>query len=204
MVALSRTRPYLSGMCIWTGFDYRGEPTPFGWPAIASQFGILDLCGFPKDGFYYYQETGGLDEPVLHVLPHWNWPGKEGQEISVWAHGNCDEVELFLNGVSQGRKKMDPGHLEWDVNYAPGTLLARGYKDGMAVLTDTVVTTGAPSAMKLTPDRSTISADGKDISVFTVAALDSKGRVVPTAEPRQFRDHRRQDHRRRQRRSVFA
>ena len=169
-------------MCIWTGFDYRGEPTPFGWPAIGSQFGILDLCGFPKDGAFYLK-SWWTDEPVLHVFPHWNWPGKEGQEIDVWAYSNCDEVELFLNGKSLGRKKMDANsHLEWKVKYAPGTLLARGFKGGKEVLTDKVETTGKPVAVKLTPDRTTLAADGADVAVFTVEVADAKGRMVPTAD----------------------
>jgi hypothetical protein len=104
MVALRRA-PYVAGLIQWTGFDYRGEETPFVWPAISSQFGILDVCGFPKDNFYYYQSWWS-DHPVLHLLPHWNWAGKEGQDIDVWCYGNCDEVELFLNGQSQGRKPM--------------------------------------------------------------------------------------------------
>jgi beta-galactosidase len=175
-------RPYLSGMCIWTGFDYRGEPTPFGWPAIGSQFGVLDQCGFAKDGAYYLK-SWWTDEPVLHVFPHWNWPGKEGQEISVWTYSNCDEVELFLNGKSLERKTMQKNsHLEWKVKYAPGILLARGYKDGKEVLTDKVETTGKPVAVKLTPDRTTLVATGADVAVFTVQVVDAKGRTVPTAD----------------------
>jgi beta-galactosidase len=176
------TRPFLAGMCIWTGFDYRGEPTPFGWPAIASQFGILDLCGFPKDGMYYLK-SWWTDEPVLHVFPHWNWPGKEGQEISVWAYSNCDEVELFLNGESLGRKPMTKNsHLEWPVKYAPGTLLARGFKGGKEILTTKVETTGQPAAIQLTPHRATLAADGEDVSVITVQVADAQGRVVATAD----------------------
>ena len=174
-------RPYLAGMCVWTGFDYRGEPTPFGWPAISSQHGILDLCGFPKDGFYYCQ-AWWKDEPVLHVFPHWNWPGREGQEISVWAFSNCNEVELFLNGQSQGRKRMERNsHLEWKVKYAPGTLLARGYKAGKEILTTKVETTGNPASIRLTPERATIKADGADVSVIAMNVADTQGRLVPTA-----------------------
>jgi beta-galactosidase len=174
-------RPFLAGMFIWTGFDYRGEPTPFGWPAICSQFGILDLCGFPKDASYYLR-SWWTDEPVLHVFPHWNWPGKEGQEISVWAYSNCEEVELFLNGQSLGRKTMKKNsHLEWPVKYAPGTLLARGYKSGREILTDKVETTGQPATIQLTPHRATIKADGEDVSVIAVQVNDAQGRMVPTA-----------------------
>lgn len=174
-------RPFLAGMFIWTGFDYRGEPTPFGWPAISSQFGILDTCGFPKDAFYYFK-SWWADEGVLHVFPHWNWPGKEGQEISVWAYGNCEEVELFLNGQSLGHKPMKKNsHLEWRVKYSPGTLLARGYKGGKEIVTTRVETTGAPAAIQLTPHRATIKADGEDVSVITVQVNDAQGRLVPTA-----------------------
>lgn len=175
-------RPFLAGMCIWTGFDYRGEPTPFGWPAIGSQFGILDLCGFPKDGMFYLKSWWG-DEPVLHVFPHWNWLGREGQEISVWAHSNCDEVELFLNGESLGRKTMPKNsHLEWPVKYTPGTLLARGFKDGKEVMTSKVETTGQPAAVQLAPHRTTLAADGADVSAITVQLADAQGRMVPTAD----------------------
>jgi beta-galactosidase len=174
-------RPYVAGLFQWTGFDYRGEETPFGWPAISSQFGILDVCGFPKDNFYYYQAWWS-DHPVLHLLPHWNWPGKEGQDIEVWAHNNCEEVELFLNGASQGRKPMTKNsHLEWNVKYAPGTLLARGYTGGKEILTDKVETTGAPAAIQLTPHRSTFKADGEDVSVITVQANDAQGRMIRNA-----------------------
>jgi beta-galactosidase len=174
-------RPYVAGLFQWTGFDYRGEETPFYWPAISSQFGILDLCGFPKDNFYYYQAWWS-DHPVLHLLPHWNWPGKEGQEILVWAHSNCEEVELFLNGVSQGRKPMTKNsHLEWKVKYAPGTLLARGYNGGKEILTEKVETTGAPAAIQLTPHKPAIKADGEDVSVITVQVNDAQQRMVPDA-----------------------
>jgi len=174
-------RPFLAGMVIWTGFDYRGEPTPFGWPAIGSQFGVLDLCGFPKDGAFYLK-SWWMDEPVLHVFPHWNWSGKEGQEISVWAHSNCDEVELFLNGQSLGRKTMAKNsHLEWPVKYTPGTLLARGYKDGKEILVTKIETTGALATIQLAPRRATLAADGEDVSVITVQVTDAQGRMVPTA-----------------------
>jgi beta-galactosidase len=175
-------RPYVAGQFQWTGFDYRGEETPFYWPAISSQFGILDVCGFPKDNFYYYQAWWS-DHPVLHLLPHWNWPGREGQEIDVWVHSNCEEVELFLNGVSQGRKAMPKNsHLAWKVKYAPGTLVARGFTGGKAILTDQVETTGEPAAIQLTPHRPTIKADGEDVSVITVQASDAQQRMVPTAD----------------------
>jgi beta-galactosidase len=174
-------RPYVAGLFQWTGFDYRGEETPFYWPAISSQFGILDTCGFPKDNFFYYQAWWS-DHPVLHLFPHWNWPGKEGQEIDVWVHSNCEEVELFLNGQSQGRQPMKKNsHLEWKVKYASGTLLARGYNGGKEVLIDKVETTGDPAAIRLTPHHATIKADGEDVAVVTVQVNDAQGRMVPTA-----------------------
>jgi beta-galactosidase len=175
------TRPYVAGQFQWTGFDYRGEETPFGWPAISSQFGILDTCGFPKDNFYYYQAWWS-DHPVLHLLPHWNWPGKEGQEIDVWAHSNCEEVELCLNGVSQGRKKMPKNfHLEWKVKYASGALLARGYNGGQEILTEKIETTGAATAVQLAPNHATVKADGEDVAIITVSVTDAQGRPVPDA-----------------------
>jgi beta-galactosidase len=175
------SRPWLSGGFIWTGFDYRGEPTPYGWPCINSHFGVMDMCGFPKDNFYYYQ-SWWTDKPVLHLLPHWNWPGREGVEIEVRALSNCEAVELFLNGRSLGRKTMERNsHLAWMVPYAPGTLSARGYHGGRAIAETKVETTGAPAAVQLRPDRATLNADGEDVGVFTVSATDAQGRVVPVA-----------------------
>jgi beta-galactosidase len=175
-------RPYVGGLFQWTGFDYRGEETPFDWPAISSQFGILDTCGFPKDNFYYYQAWWS-DQPVLHLLPHWNWPGREGQGIVVWAHSNCEEVELFLNGVSQGRRSMsNNSHLEWNVKYARGTLLACGYRSGKEVITKKVETTGEPVAIQLTPHQAAIKANGEDVAVVAVQVNDTQGRRVPTAD----------------------
>src|SRR6266496_3580342 len=121
-------RPYIAGGFVWTGFDYRGEPTPYAeFPSISSQFGILDTCGFPKDDYYYYRAWWRPGSPLVHLLPHWNWPGREGQSIEVWAHGNTQEVELRLNGRSLGRKAMPRNrHLVWQVPYAPGQLEAIG------------------------------------------------------------------------------
>jgi beta-galactosidase len=175
------TRPWLSGGFVWTGFDYRGEPTPYGWPCISSHFGILDTCGFPKDNFWYYQAWWS-DHPVLHVMPHWNWPGREGQDIDVRALTNCEEVELFLNGQSLGRKAVTPYlQLKWKVPYAPGTLSARGYNGGRLAAEAAVETTGAPAAIGLKPDRAVVDADGRDAAVFTVSVVDDHGRVVPMA-----------------------
>ena len=141
----------------------------------------MDTCGFPKDNFYYYQAWWS-SRPVLHLLPHWNWPGKEGQDINVCCYGNCEEVELFLNGKSHGRKPMPVNsHLNWTVKYAPGTLLACGYKGGQAISEDKVETTGAPAAIKLTADRTSLYAGDEDVAVVTVAVVDDHGRIVPTA-----------------------
>jgi beta-galactosidase len=174
-------REWLAGGFAWTGFDYRGEPTPYGWPSINSQFGIVDMCGFPKDNFYYYKSWWG-DEPVLHLFPHWNWDEREGEPISVWVHSNLDEVELFLNGKSQGSQKVQPlTHLEWKVKYEPGVLEARGSKGGKVVLTEKRETTGKPESIKLTADRTEIDANGEDIAVLRVEVLDKEGRALPTA-----------------------
>jgi beta-galactosidase len=174
-------RPWLSGCFIWTGFDYRGEPTPYSWPSISSQFGIVDTCGFPKDGYYYYKAWWGKD-PVLHLFPHWNWPGKEGKEILVWVHSNLDSVELFCNGQSLGSKEVKPfHHLEWRVRYAPGILEARGVRDGKTVLTSMRETTGDPVKIILTADRTEIAADGKDLAILRVETHDRNGRSVPVA-----------------------
>jgi beta-galactosidase len=176
------TRPFVAGAFVWTGFDYRGEPAPYGWPCISSQFGIMDTCGFPKDPFYYYQ-SWWTEKPVLHVFPHWNWAGKEGQEISVWVHGNCEEVELFLNGRSLGRQAMPRNsHLEWKVNYAPGALVARGFTGGKLIAETKQETAGAPAGIRLTPDRSNIRADGEDVSIVRAEIVDAQGRVVPVAD----------------------
>jgi beta-galactosidase len=175
------TREWEAGGFAWTGFDYRGEPTPYGWPSINSQFGIVDMCGFPKDTFFYYKAWWGSD-PVLHLFPHWNFEGKEGEEIPVWVHSNLDEVELFVNGTSVGSQKVPHlGHVQWKVKYAPGSIEARGSKDGKVVLTEKRDTTGPTVAIRLTADRTEINADGEDIAILKVEALDKEGRPVPTA-----------------------
>lgn len=174
-------RPYLAGLFFWTGFDYRGESNPYGFPAISSQYGLMDTCGFPKDSFHYLR-AWWTDEPVLHVYPHWNWAGREGQEITVGSYTNHEAVELFLNGRSLGRKDVPRNdRVEWKVAYEPGVLEARGYRGGQVVQTTRVETTGSPVRLVLTPDRTTINADGEDVAVFTVAAQDAQGRGVPTA-----------------------
>ncbi len=174
-------RPFVSGLFLWTGFDYRGEENPFEFPAISSQYGVLDTCGFAKD-CYDYLKAWWTGEPVLFLTPHWNWPGKEGKDITVWAFSNCQEVELFLNGKSLGKKTMEVNsHLEWTVPYEPGELLAKGYKGGQEAATAKEETTGDPAAISLIPDRTAIKADGEDISVVTVEAKDQHGRMIPTA-----------------------
>ena len=177
------TRDWEAGGFAWTGFDYRGEPTPYGWPSINSQFGIVDMCGFPKDTFFYYKAWWGSD-PVLHLFPHWNFEGKEGEELPVWVHSNLDEVELFVNGTSVGSQKVPHlGHVEWKVKYAPGSIEgARGSKAGKVILTGKARdyrTHGRHPG--LTTDRAEIDADGEDIAVLKVEALDKEGRAVPTA-----------------------
>jgi beta-galactosidase len=173
--------PYLGGLFVWTGFDYRGEPTPFQWPCVSSHFGIMDICGFPKDGYYAYKAAWG-NEPVVHIFPHWNWPDKENDSLKVHCYTNCDEVELFLNGKSQGKQKAEPfKKLIWPVIYKPGKLEAKGYKGGKLVTKDVIETTSTPAQVALNSDVSAIQADGCDVAIIRVAIKDSKGRVVPTA-----------------------
>ena len=175
-------REWLAGGFAWTGFDYRGETTPYKWPCISSHFGILDTCGFAKDTAYYYKTWWG-SEPVLHLLPHWNWEGKEGQEIAVWAYCNQDSVELFLNGTSVGSQPVKKnGHLEWKVTYAPGTLEARASKGSRVVLTEKRETAGPAAKIVAVADRSNIAADGQDVAVINVSIVDAQGRPVPTAD----------------------
>jgi beta-galactosidase len=175
-------REWLSGGFVWTGFDYRGEPSPYEWPNISSQYGIIDTCGFPKDTFYYYQ-SWWTSQPVLHVFPHWNWPGYEGKEIAIWVHSNLDKVELFLNGQSLGAKDMKKdSHLAWNVKYTPGTIEAKGYRDGKIVKTAKRETTGPAAKLVMTADRHEVSADGEDVAMFAVELQDAQGRVVPITD----------------------
>ena len=174
-------RDWMAGGFAWTGFDYRGEPTPFAWPSINSNFGIVDMCGFPKDYFYYYK-AWWRPEPSLHLFPHWNWDGKEGTEIPVWVYSNLDEVDLLVNGKSVGRQKVQNlGHLEWKVPYEPGMIEAHGSRGGKVVLIERRETTGAPHSIRLTADRTEIDADGEDVAMLKVEVLDRQGRAVPTA-----------------------
>ena len=187
-------RPWMCGGFIWTGFDYRGEPGPFilsVWNQakmtapmpqdVSCHYGAFDLCGFPKDGAYYYKAAYS-SEPVLHVFPHWNWQGKEGQPIDVWVYSNCEEVDLLVNGKSQGRKPMPKlGYLSWKVPYEAGGIEAVGYRGDQAVVREKRETTGAPAAVLLQADRTTLKADHQDVSVITVQVVDAQGRPVPNA-----------------------
>jgi beta-galactosidase len=179
--SIYNARPWVAGGFVWTGFDYRGEPTPYNWPCISSHFGLIDVCGFPKDLFYYYQAWWS-DKPVLHLFPHWNWAGKEGQEIEVWCFTNLDRVELFVNGTSAGAQDVKKdSHVLWKVPYAAGTIEARGVANGKP-LVDRRETTGAPAKIVLVPDRARISGDGEDLSVVVAQIVDAHGRVVPIAD----------------------
>lgn len=176
-------RPWAAGLFYWTGFDYRGEPNPLGYPAHDSEFGILDYCGFMKDEAWYLKSVW-TDEPVLHIFPHWNLQGHEGETVEVWAYSNCDEVELIVNGKKLGRQTMPKnGHLKWQAVYQPGKVVAIGYKNGKRMLTKQVETTKSAYKIVMKTDRQTISADGRDVAVVTVEVQDAKGRIVPDACP---------------------
>ena len=180
---LVKTLPHVSGLFVWTGFDYLGEPTPYWWPSRSSFFGIVDLAGFPKDVYYMYKSEW-TDEPVLHIFPHWNW--KEGERVDIWAYyNNADEVELYLNGKSLGvRQKTDSTyHVSWRVPFTPGTLRAVSRLGGKEVLVKEIHTAGEPARLVLTPDRSVIQADGSDLSFVTVDVCDIDGNRVPDATP---------------------
>ena len=176
-------RPWAAGLFYWTGFDYRGEPNPLSYPAHDSEFGILDYCGFPKDEAYYLK-SWWTDEPVLHIFPHWNLQGHEGEEVEVWAYSNCDEVELTVNGKKLGRQPMPRnGHLKWKAVYQPGRVEAIGYKNGKRILTKTIETTKAAAKVVLKADRQQIAADGQDMAIVNIELHDQKGRFVPNACP---------------------
>jgi len=176
-----KNHDFMSGQFIWTGFDYLGEPTPYGWPSRSSYFGIVDLAGFPKDVYYMYQSEW-TKKDVLHIFPHWNW--NAGQTVDVWAYSNAEEVELFLNNKSLGVKKKqgDDLHLMWKVPFAPGTLKAISRTGGKDVLVQEVKTAGAPAKLVVIADRSSIRADGTDLSFLTVDVLDANGVIVPNAD----------------------
>lgn len=175
-------REWLAGGFIWTGFDYRGEPSPNGWPNISSQYGVIDTCGFPKDTFFYYR-SWWTKQQVLHLFPHWNWPGYEDKEIAVWVYSNLDKVELLHNGHSLGMKDVrKDSHVAWIVKYAPGTIEARGWKDGKLVMTDRRDTTGPAAKLVLRPSQSTVAADGEAVVMLAVEVQDAKGRTVPVTD----------------------
>jgi beta-galactosidase len=207
---MQAANPSVLGEYFWTGFDYLGEPIPFhgtkedanaDWPSRSSYLGAVDLCGFPKDRYYLYQSQW-TEEPMVHLLPHWNWEGHEGDIIPVVSYTNCEEVELFVNGKSYGKKVKgidtttfiaeyhsfargpfeSKYRLSWDVPFAPGSLRVVGYRDGQAVAHKTIVTAGSPAKIGLTVDRSTITADGKDLAFITVRILDGAGNVCPKAD----------------------
>jgi beta-galactosidase len=173
---------FMSGLYVWSGFDFIGEPVPYKWPARSSYYGIVDLAGFPKDVYYMYQSEW-TSKPVLHIFPHWNW--EVGKPIDVWAYyNNADEVELFLNGKSLGvrRKQGDTLHVMWRVKFEPGTLKAVSRLNGKTVLTRMIKTAGKPAKIELLPDRKNIKAHGEDLSFVTVRILDAEGNVVPDAD----------------------
>jgi beta-galactosidase len=175
-------REWLAGGFVWTGFDYRGEPSPNGWPNISSQYGIIDTCGFPKDSFFYYQ-SWWTSQPVLHLFPHWNWEGMDGKEIAVWVYSNLDNVELFLNGKSLGPKDVKKdSHVAWVVQYAPGAIEARGFRGGQVVMTARRETTDAAAKLVMKADRQEASADGEDVVMFAVEVQDAQGRLVPMTD----------------------
>ena len=175
-------RPYLAGCFFWTGFDYRGEPNPLNWPAVLSSFGLLDTCGFPKDGAHYLKAWWS-GEPFLKITPHWNWAGREGREILVRVYSNCAEVELFLNARTLGKKTMKPNsRLDWMVPYEPGILKADGYSGARIAATDKAETAGPAASLLLVPDRPAIESGGDAVSVVTVLAADETGRAHPTSD----------------------
>jgi beta-galactosidase len=175
------TRSFVAGQFIWTGFDYIGEPTPYGWPAKSSYFGIVDMCGFPKDIYYFYQSQW-TTKPMVHLLPYWNW--SVGSTIPVWAYSNCDSVSLFINGTSLGAQtlqKVKPYHVEWQVPFTEGIVKAKAYKGGAVVAMDSIVSAGVASKIKLKSDRDTIQADSYDQAFLETDILDANGILVPNA-----------------------
>lgn len=206
--------PHSMGEFIWTGFDYLGEPTPYGgkdnstngywnadWPSHSSYFGAVDLCGFPKDRFYLYQSQW-TTKPMIHLLPHWNWQGMEGQTIPVYCYTNCDSAELFVNGKSMGKRvkgkdltelkvdflRYEPKtfqskyRLSWDVPYEAGTIKVVGYKNGKQILEKQINTAGKPAKVSLSVDREEINANGEDLAYITVRIEDKNGNLCPNAD----------------------
>lgn len=175
-------RPFLSGAFVWTGIDYKGETAPYGWPSVSSHFGMLDSCGFPKDIAHYFR-TWWSETEDIHLFPHWNWAGREGEIIDVWCYGRQGQIELFLNGTSLGKRTMpELEHVAWKVPYEAGLLEARGYRGGEVVAVKRVETTDAPEGIRLEADRPAIAADAEDVAVVNVSVVDRQGRIVPTAD----------------------
>lgn len=175
-----KENPKTGGFFIWTGFDYRGEPTPLKEYQVCSNFGIMDTCGFPKDDCFYY-EARIKETPLIHIMPHWTWE-KEGEIKNIRLYTNCDEAELFLNGKSLGRKPLEEDWIPFEVAYHPGELLAVGYRNGEKVVEDVQRTAGKATGIKLEADRSVINGDGEDVSCVKVSIVDEKGIIVPNAE----------------------
>jgi beta-galactosidase len=175
----TRDLPYVIGEFRWTGFDYIGECGA----NMSSEHGIIDVCGFPKDSYYFYQSQW-TDKPMVHLLPHWSWPELKGKEIPVWAYSNAEEVELFLNGKSLGRKKMDRDEmkLDWMVGYEPGTLEAKAYSGGKLVASTLHVTASEPDRIRIKTDRAQIQADQADVVHVVVEVLDKNGNLHPRAD----------------------
>ena len=172
--------PFMCGEFRWSGFDYIGEC--YAWPAKSWNFGVIDLCGFPKDTYFFYQSQW-TDEPMVHILPHWTWPGLEGKTIPVVCYSNCEQVELFLDDVSLAVQQMgDAMHLRWDVVYRPGKISAVGYRDGVAVTTCAHTTAAAPAAIELHCDESVIQAKRTGIAHLVATIVDGEGRLVPHAD----------------------
>jgi beta-galactosidase len=171
------------GAFVWIGFDFRGEPKPYSFfPAVSTNKGLFDLCGFPKDPVYYYKAVQSK-EPVLHLFPHWNWKGREGEIIKVFTYTNLEEVELFQDRKSLGRQNVLPfENQSWDVKYKPGTLTAKGYMNHKLVLTDEVKTSGEPSSIKISAYKNILKADGEDAVTIKFEVLDKKGIICPNAD----------------------
>jgi beta-galactosidase len=175
------TRPFVAGGFVWTGFDYRGEPTPNEWPSVSSVFGIMDLNGFAKTAYYIHQVQWIKDKPLIHIAPHWNW--KQGDKVRVMVMANVERVQLLLNGRALGEQKADPYRMNnFDVVFEPGKLEAIGYRGGKEVVRTAVETTGAAVSLELLPDRAQLTGDGRDALPVTVRALDAQGRAVPLAD----------------------
>ncbi|MEP6502761.1 MAG: beta-galactosidase GalA [Betaproteobacteria bacterium] len=176
-------RPFMAGGFVWTGFDYRGEPTPFDWPSAGSVFGAMDLCGFAKTAFWLHQAQWVHDRPVVKIEPHWNWPSKEGRDVHVMVLTNAPRVRLLLNGQAIAERDVDPFEMaSFQVPYAPGRLEAIALRDGVEIARDRVEPAGAPTRLVLLPDRTSLAGDGLDALPVTVGAVDAQGRPVPTAD----------------------